>query len=460
MVVLVVLAAAAVSYRFELGPRWFGFEHPDPATAPALVAPPEGLELPALEVPSSVADPASDSSIAPGQVRRAMARTLADPDLGPDVFAAVTSLAEGAPVFSRGSGVAVPASTMKLLTTTAALSALGPDHTFTTDVVSGGRGRVVLVGGGDPFLASRPASATTYPHRADVVTLARATATALREQGVRRVRVGYDDSLFTGPDVNPRWPDDYVPDGVVSPITALWVDEGRPPGGLGRVTDPSRAAADAFSAALRRAGVEVVGAPTPRRAEPGATGLASVESAPLAGIVEQTLALSDNEAAEVLGHHVGLAATGRGSYADGAQGVVGILRELGVPVAGARVYDGSGLSRDDRLDPRTLVAVLQVAASDEHPELRPVVTGLPVAGFSGSLELRFAEGGRDGLGRVRAKTGTLTGVSALAGIATDRDGNPMVFALLADRVALEDTLAARDALDELAAALAACRCGG
>lgn len=459
MLVLVVLAAATASYRFELGPRWFGFENPDPATAPASVAPPEGLDLPALADPSPVADPAADSAIDPAKVRRALAGALRDPDLGPDVFASVASLADGAPVFSRGTGVALPASTMKLLTTTAVLSALGPDHTFTTDVVSDGRGRVVLVGGGDPFLASRPAPPTTYPHRADVVTLARATATSLREQGVRRVRVGYDDTLFSGPEVAPHWPDDYVPDGVVAPITALWVDEGRPPGGLGRVADPSRAAADAFAAALARAGMKVVGVPTPRRAPAGATGVASVESAPLAGIVEETLALSDNEAAEVLAHHVGLATTGRGSFAGGAEGVVEVLRELGVPVAGARVYDGSGLSRDDRLAPPTLVAILQAAAAEEHPELRPVVSGLPVAGFNGSLALRFAEGGGQGLGRVRAKTGTLTGVSGLAGIATDRDGHPMVFVLLADRVALADTLAARDALDGAAAALAACHCG-
>src|SRR5690349_24820810 len=90
----------------------------------------------------------------------------------------------------------------------------------------------------------------------------------------------------------------------------------------------------------------------------------------------------------------------------------------------------------------------------------PVVTGLPVSGFTGSLEDRFADAAPQGRGRVRAKTGTLTGVSALAGVATDVTGDPMVFVLMADRVAVPDTLAARDALDRLAADLGACRCGG
>ena len=59
---------------------------------------------------------------------------------------------------------------------------------------------------------------------------------------------------------------------------------------------------------------------------------------------------------------------------------------------------------------------------------------------------------------MRAKTGTLTGVSALAGIATDLDGTSLAFFLVADRVALLKTLDARDALDDAAAALAGCHC--
>lgn len=461
VLVLVVLAAAGASYRFELGPRWFGLEAADPSADPAAVAPPEGLTLPELSAPTPVAAAVTDpapGSVSATKVRRALLTTLGDPNLGSDVFASVSALGADAPLFQRGDGVAVPASTTKLLTTTAALAVLGPDHTFRTSVVASGGSRIVLVGGGDPFLASRP-DPEAYPHRADVVTLARATAAALDGQGISKVRLGYDDSLFSGPRISPHWPADYVPDGVVSPISALWVDEGRPPSGPGRVDDPSMSAATVFAAALTRAGVRVLGAPQPRRAGSEASPLADVESAPLADIVEQTLSVSDNEAAEVLAHQVGLASSGRGTFAGGAAGVIGALDDLGVRTQGAELYDGSGLSRDDRLAPRTLTDVLQVAAAAAHPELRSVVTGLPVAGFSGSLSDRFADSAPQGRGRVRAKTGTLSGVSALAGVVTDLDSNPMVFVLMADRVALADTLDARDALDALAAALGACHCG-
>ena len=103
--------------------------------------------------------------------------------------------------------------------------------------------------------------------------------------------------------------------------------------------------------------------------------------------------------------------------------------------------------------------MLRVAASEEHPELRAVVEGLPTAGFTGSLTSRFAGDAEEGLGRVRAKTGTLTGVHALAVIVTGADGVPMGVVLAADRVEPAKGLDARVALDRAAAALAACACG-
>jgi D-alanyl-D-alanine carboxypeptidase/D-alanyl-D-alanine-endopeptidase (penicillin-binding protein 4) len=85
-----------------------------------------------------------------------------------------------------------------------------------------------------------------------------------------------------------------------------------------------------------------------------------------------------------------------------------------------------------------------------------VVTGLPVAAYDGSLEERFDTS--TGRGWVRAKTGTLTGTSALAGVVTDARGRALVFAFISNHIPLAGTLDARAALDRLAADLAACRC--
>lgn len=453
VLVLAVLVAAGTTYGLERA----GIGDADPGTDPAEVAPPAGLTLPSYAAPAAVAPAAVDGPLAPSKVRRALAPALADPDLGPDVLALVTRL-DGTPVFSQADGAATPASTMKLLTTAAALEVLGPEHTFQTRVVSGRHHQVVLVGGGDPLLASAP-SKDAYPATANVVDLARQTAKALKDKGIRRASVGYDTSLFSGPGASTHWPDDYLPDDVVTPIGPLWVDEGHTPSGLGRVADPALEAARAFAAALSDAGISVAGRPTEATVPSTAPPLASVDSPPLSQIVEWTLTWSDNEAAEVLAHQVGLATGRAGSFTGGAAGVRAVLEELGVPLDGAVLHDGSGLSRQDLLDPGTLAAVLQAAASADHPELRPLLSGLPVAAFSGSLVDRFADSVPAGRGRVRAKTGTLSGVSALAGVTTDLDGHPMLFVLMADRVALTDTDAAREALDDLAASLAACHCG-
>jgi D-alanyl-D-alanine carboxypeptidase/D-alanyl-D-alanine-endopeptidase (penicillin-binding protein 4) len=135
-----------------------------------------------------------------------------------------------------------------------------------------------------------------------------------------------------------------------------------------------------------------------------------------------------------------------------------VLGDLGIDLAGDRTYDGSGLSRHDLLTPQTLLSVIRVASSPEEPGLRSVVADLPVAGFTGSLAYRFQHGDKAGLGTVRAKTGTLTGVHGLTGTVTSVDGAVMSFVAVADRVRLPNTLAARSLLDQVAAALAGCTC--
>ena len=235
--------------------------------------------------------------------------------------------------------------------------------------------------------------------------------------------LGFDDSLFAAPAFNPAWPVAYAVDDVVSPITALWVDEGREPDSFDRVEDPSLYAAQVFAAALVAAGIEVVGDPTYGVARGGGREIAAVTSAPLREVVERVLEVSDNEAAEVLAHHVGLAVRGTGSFTDGVLGTMKTLRRLGVPTAGIEIYDGSGLSRDNRITPESLLAVLRAAATG-GPALHTVVDALPVAGFTGSLTDRFDEAFPESRGLVRAKTGTLTAVSTPRGRGRRPAGSP------------------------------------
>jgi D-alanyl-D-alanine carboxypeptidase/D-alanyl-D-alanine-endopeptidase (penicillin-binding protein 4) len=457
VVVLLVLAAVA-NLSFDLDERWFGLDHAEAQKEPAEVLPPEGLDLVAGSLAPPVASTSAGGRLSVVAVQRAVAPYVGDESLGAHVDVAVGELGSDRTVFRAGAGAVTPASTTKLLTSAAALEKLGPMTRFRTTVRQAGR-RIVLVGGGDPFLATDKAAAKgLYPARATLDDLAAHAAGALTKQGITAVRLSYDDSLFTGPKVSPDWPATYLPEDVVPPITALWVDEGK--GADDRyVADPSLAAATAFATALARYGVKVRGPAQPAVSAASDVEIAAVQSAPLGQIVERTLAVSDNNAAEVLAHHVGLAVRQDGSFAGGAAAVMQVLQELGVDTTGSTVYDGSGLSRRNRLTPDLLLGVLRVASSAEHTTLRPIVTGLPVAGFTGSLQWRFDESPAAARGRVRAKTGTLTGVSGLAGIITDLDGNRMVFVAIADKVAVPQTLAARRHLDLIAGALGACHCG-
>jgi D-alanyl-D-alanine carboxypeptidase/D-alanyl-D-alanine-endopeptidase (penicillin-binding protein 4) len=138
------------------------------------------------------------------------------------------------------------------------------------------------------------------------------------------------------------------------------------------------------------------------------------------------LTTSDNETAEAAIKEIGVATGGEGSWAAGASGVTQLLGEAGVPLDGVTVVDGSGLSTQNHLTCRTLVDVLDV------PETGAVVRdGLAVAGETGTLADRFR--GTEVAGRLRAKTGSLRNVTALAGEVTPvAGGPPLTFAYVAN----------------------------
>jgi serine-type D-Ala-D-Ala carboxypeptidase/endopeptidase (penicillin-binding protein 4) len=403
-------------------------------------------------------------------VSRALAPIVGSGVFGPQLGVLVTDLTTGQVLYSRdaGSGFA-PASTNKLATAIAALQVLGPAARFSTTVVTGSTpSSIVLVGGGDPTLAAGNPPATDYPQPATLLALARATAQALRARGVRAVRLGYDTSLYSGPGFAPGWSPQYVTSGNVTMITPLEVDQGRltpsgapqdaddPDNYAPRSTDPAAQAAAVFAGFLRADGITVSGGQAQVTAPSGATTLASVSSPPLSEIVQWMLEESNNVIAENLARHVALATGRPASFSGGEAAVLAVLRTLGVS-GGLQLFDGSGLSPDDRITPRTLVTLIGLAAT--RPRLRSVLTGLPVYGFSGTLARgnTFFGGGQAGLGVVRAKTGNLTTVAALAGIAYASDGQLISFAVMADQLP-GDLPSAAPAMSRIAAALAGCGC--
>ncbi|MGW7256157.1 D-alanyl-D-alanine carboxypeptidase/D-alanyl-D-alanine endopeptidase [Streptomyces sp. NPDC054834] len=353
-----------------------------------------------------------------------------------------------------------PASTTKIATAVAALSALGADHRLTTRAaLLPDTGELVLVGGGDPTLTahkedggtSRSSEAESGGSWASLRTLARDTAAALKKRGVHKVTLSYDATLYAGSELHPIGVNDNL-----APVGALMADEGRTDdstsGPVTRVSDPAAAAAATFAGFLADDGIKTT-SPGPSKATSRATTLATVSSPPLSALVERMLTNSDNDIAEALARQTALATGKRPSFDGGAAAIDARLSRLGLPVTGADFHDGSGLNRDDKMTADLLTALLVKAGSPSHPELRPVLTGLPVAGFTGTLADRYTDGAA---GVVRAKTGTLTGVNTLAGTAVDRDGRLLAFAFLTSDTT--DPAEAQAALDRTATALAGCGC--
>ncbi|WP_311734087.1 D-alanyl-D-alanine carboxypeptidase/D-alanyl-D-alanine endopeptidase [Streptosporangium becharense] len=392
---------------------------------------------------------------AKGTLAGRLTAALGDPALGDSVGGVVLDAETGATLFDGGAATAItPASTTKVVTSVAALASLGPDARLSTRVVRGASpGSIILVGGGDPTLAG-PGARTdqVYPRPASLTVLASRTAKALKAAGLTKVTAAYDDTLYTGPRTASTWKPGYVPEGSVAPVTALMINSGKvSPGGHSRVSDPSRTAYVAFVSLLRKYGISVSGSAARAKAPAGAQEIARVDSAPVYALVERALTLSDNDLSEALARQVALKEGEPASFDGGAAAVGKVLSRLGA-ASGITVHDGSGLSPKNRITPQALAHLVAVAASPANPRLHPAISGMPVAGFTGTLGHRFGRS-HSAYGLVRAKTGTLDGVSALAGTTTTRGGRLVTFAFMADDVPSGPQ--AEAALDRLAALVAA-----
>jgi len=404
-----------------------------------------------------------------------------------------------------------PASNMKLVTATVALTALGPRYTMPTEVWCRGElrdgelhGDLVLRGHGDPTLGRGEAGRER---------LAKLVA-AVRERGITRVagRVVGDDAWLGPEHLGLGWQWDYLDEDYAAPFGALCcagnvvtlrvlmgptgpvvaVDpplypvrsavEGVAAGGVTRVraaralgtasidvsgtiaadarpqvlrvavADPAVFVANHFAVALREAGIAIdPGAPAVAPSDAHGTLLARVGSPPLAELLVPLLRDSDNLIAENVARVAAREALGDGGTPAVAKNVATTLGALGIDASGLVVADGSGLSRRNLVRPALLAQLLLTMHRSPH---RDVFAGaLPVAGESGTLRARFAEG--PARGRVRAKTGFISRVVCLSGYApSGTDGASLVFSVMLNDFTCDEAVA-KAAVDAFAQRLVA-----
>jgi D-alanyl-D-alanine carboxypeptidase/D-alanyl-D-alanine-endopeptidase (penicillin-binding protein 4) len=337
----------------------------------------------------------------------------------------------------------VPASTLKLVTATAALDRLGPDTTLSTTVVvdeapqDGAVDELWLVGGGDPVLGTAEWAAS-FRHQPALYTSLETLADDVVAAGVRSVRgrlLG-DESRYDTERRGTDWPASSTSAGNVGSLSALLVNDGyeRTPDSRSPFPDPAAGAAGVLADLLRLRGVEVAGAGAGEAPDDGEV-LAEVRSAPMAEVVGSMVRESDNVSAELLTKELGLDASGEGTTAAGTGVLRDVLDEAGLPLEGVDIVDGSGLSRANRLTCGLLAGLLGDVGTGTALD-----RSLPVAGRTGSLTERFL--GTPLVGRVRAKTGSLNGVETLAGIVETDAGRALSFAYLLNGPGTTDTGAA------------------
>lgn len=356
---------------------------------------------------------------------------------------------------SNADAALVPASNQKLVTALGALAVLGPEERFETRLTSSAvpepiarprhpavvalsaglrvPGDVHLVGGGDPGLTLDGSSSIA------------ALADALASLGVREITgdLVVDVSRHDDEPSLVGWKPGFVP-GSVGPLSALAIGGNRLDTSESFLAAPDLSNGMLLLDALGRREVVVNGTvvvasranTAPRHL------LARVVSEPVAAMIDDLLADSDNLTSELLLREIGLAEHGTGSTEAGARVLDGFLDEWAGPLAG-ETSDGSGLSTLNRRSAREWVHLLRSA--ERSPVWATFRDGLAVAGRTGTLERRF--GGTTAEGRVRAKTGTTDDVRSLSGVLTTADGRNAVFSIVANRTDLPRS--SRDAIDEL-----------
>ncbi|WP_406829471.1 D-alanyl-D-alanine carboxypeptidase/D-alanyl-D-alanine-endopeptidase [Pedococcus sp. KACC 23699] len=426
-----------------------------PMTVPTVDAAAQPLQ------PASAGAPIPDPAALTGRLRTA--RT--DPALGPVPGYLVRDAFTGQVLLQKAPDVVrTPASTLKLLTALAIGTTLDPRATLPTKVVQGSSASaIVLVAGGDTMLATGKGHPTAVEGRAGLGDLAAQVATALQSSGTSTVSLRLDTSYARGARWAPTWSQADVTAGYTGGVSMLGLAGQRAVPFHPAPRDPEAATAAAFVAALKAQGITAKLAPEKTWTRPVAAGsplLGTVESAPIGDVLALALDQSDNALTEGLARQATVKAGGAATFPAAVAFVKKAVTAKGVDLTGAVMKDTSGLSSGQKVSPRMLSDVLQLGADGSVPAMQDTISRLPVAGLTGTLAERFTTTTtHPAAGIARAKTGTLTGTSTMAGTVIDADGRVLSFVVQADHVPPGvGTLAARAALDRFVAALATCGC--
>ena len=236
-------------------------------------------------------------------------------------------------------------------------------------------------------------------------------------------RIVGDESRYDAQRYVPSWPRRYITAPNIGPMSALSVNDGfMSNNSFHAAANPAESGAQTLADLLVARGVTVGGVGS-GVAPSGTVQIASIDGAALPDVVGEDLRISDNGTAELMLKEIGYETSGVGSTVAGAAAVTSHLQDEGMPLDGFTMNDGSGLDRGNRVTCNLLTSVLDHAGPDAD-----LTRNLSVAGETGTLERRFANTAI--AGKVRAKTGTLTGVAGLAGFAQATDGTEITFALL------------------------------
>lgn len=407
---------------------------PDPERVPEKVT---GVPEPAQGVPA--APPSADRSAAVPDATLAARLQSRSEALVPSLGGRVVDVDSGESVWSRGGPVGLrPASSTKVLTALSAVQVLGADYRFRTRVLQPKThdDRVYLEGRGDPTMST-----------ARLKSLATSTANRLDAQGVKDIYLRVDDSFFPAPTSAHGWEAGDVPE-YVAPVRALVVDQKNS-------MDTSMQAAKVYADALRARGIGIRS--TTRMKAPATARQVTYRTSPvLRTVIADMLRVSQNDYAEALAWTTALEAGGSRTWEAVNWRTRREVARYGITTSGMKLYDGSGLSRANRISATTLSSLMAKLYTDR--QMKPIVfrdDALPIAGRTGTLENRFGTPPSScAVGRVRAKTGSLRDTTVLTGIATGTDGRTRAFAFLSgDR---DNTAAVRQRIDELAATTVTC----